>query len=308
MTIQEILHQQGFKTAAPGFFIKLPTKEEGYNILLEVQDNHLKFNVPCASVKVDYEPEIETFIHSHLEGSSCVKATFRQRMMELHYYFTNEEEAAAAVTAAQELIALVDKEYDLLSVCTQCGRIGRVNAVLRDGAWQTVCGVCADDRALHLSHERMNERNREKAKKTEKRPTTRFLLAGLVAGLWACGIGLGFTVINLLLSVLKLASVSAGAVAGFLVVRNLRRIYPKLTLHGMLLANLTALITIVIVSPLLVYLFCGLMELIMFNTASVQNPIQYTQGQVGYMILGLIVMGLSEFVAAYWLTEDMGTM
>lgn len=306
MAMREILKRYGFEAVQAPYYLKRTEKPEGYSILLEVKAEELCFRVPCASATVDHEAELEQFLQKR-RGSECTKAAFCHRLMELNFACQNEEKADGCLREALELVEAVDREFDLLPVCTLCGRIGKAEPVFLEGTLQTMCGVCGDSLSLHISHEKLNERNFEKAKAdSKKRPTLKFLLAGLTAGLWACLMGLLATIVYLALPLILFGSALAGATAGYLTIRYLRRINPKVTVHGVILGSFTALLTIVIVSPITTNLICKIFELLMFNTASVYNPLTTiaAANPLPYIILGLIVMLLTEVVSIFWITED----
>ena len=307
MTFSELLTEKGFKEVQTNRFVREAAEPEGLTLLLELTDDGLHLRVPCASPVVDCEPEIEEAVRKLVADGTCRQVSFHTRMLELSYDCTDEESRRGALQAGMEIVDKADRQFDLLPVCMECGRLIRTRAVCHQGRLKTVCGVCADSLDLHIRHEKLNQRNFEKAKKApQKRPTLKFVKAGLFAGLWACLVGLAATVIYLALPIILFASPVAGATAGYLTVRYLRRVYPKVTLHGFLLGNLTALLTIVIVSPITTTILTKGFELLMFNTAQVHNPLTEiaSVNPLPYLLFGLIVMLMTEVMFIFWLPEE----
>lgn len=309
MNITELLEEKGFEKAGENKYIKRPSDPENISILLETDEGSLHFRVHCASTTVDHEKEIEDHLKEYETDIRCKKISFCLRLLELDYVCETDAEASFCVDSALAVIEDADRTFGFMPVCSKCDRIIRTQAMLLDDELHTICGICRDGMSLEQSHERLIQEHIEKEKLRRKNFNRnklygKFLLAGLVAGIWACLVGLLFVTVYLLVPAIRLCSVTAGATGGFLLIRNLRKINPKLTVRGLLYGNGSLLVTILVVSPLASSLYCKFFELLMFGTAQVEDPKNILHTAPSFMFLGLLVMFLTEFVVSYWLKED----
>lgn len=312
MNIDEILLEKGFEAAAENRYKKSPGDPEGISILLETTGDRLRFRVHCASTTVDHEKEIEDHLIEHERLSRCVKASFCLRVLELEYIYTSGEEAEECIDSALNAIEDADSRFGFMPVCSLCDRVIRSEAVLLDGELQNVCGICSDSMKLHARHERLVQEHIEKEKQCCKEFSAgklcgRFLLAGFVAGLWACAVALPFALLGMLFNIVRLASVAAGITGALALMRNLRKINPVLTFKGLFMANAAMWITMPIVSIADTSLLRGFLEMLTCWSYDIVHPMD-VYNVIPYMIMGLIVMVTFEYIAAFWLKEDVTGM
>ncbi len=291
-----ILKKTGFRTVSENYYTK---KTEDIDIILKESKTELNIIVPCASARIDDEHELDVFLKEHSQGTGCLHASFNKRSIRLTYSMDNEEQVIInRIDTALELIKKADDKFDLLPVCSKCGRVISVEILSENGNVLTICDVCKGEIALQRKQSEIIEEYKEHSQSQmkfgfiQKKPVADTIKAGFQAGLIASAIGLIFFILSNFIPIFYALTWIPGAAAGYFTSKKVSKIeYMSGFTRGMI-GSLSAITTITILSFINVYLVLGIGELIYIG--KIMLPSIITVFQMG--IVTNIGIGLGGFL------------
>ena len=273
-------------------------------IILEEAPGGPVFRVPCASVRVDTESEIEKFAGQQTAEDNDLTVTFRNRLLTVTCRRREGLSPEELLDKPLKLIESMKEQFDLLPVCMLCGRVLPVEPENIDGKLHTVCSVCKGSRELDSSLEKQLEQQRQRYADEytlggiQRRPVKAALKAGFLGGLYTSIIGaLYMSLLWVFLGPLvHLLYGFFGAIAGFFTIRKCNRINHIPAWQKFALSTVSAFATLFVLSGITFLL----LNWLMFHGAY----FEMFKGQLydlGHPVTFMIVFGLGTFFLSEFL-------
>lgn len=186
MINDEIMTGNGFKRMRGRNFAK---KTGDIIILAQDMGEKAVFTVWGESPTVDFGDEIARYIKGISGNMDYISSDYEKSRLSVHCDLSDGKNTAEKIKSAVDIIEKVKEKYDLVSVCSECGRRGPVEILCNESGAKTICGVCSSEHELQEKHDRIKQGYQQRQNSSrvlgifDKNTLVICLFAGLLPGI-----------------------------------------------------------------------------------------------------------------------------
>ena len=161
MENDKIMIENGFEKLQENSYIR---KIEEIVIFAQTKEDEIAFTLWCESVTYREDKEIVKYIISESKDVDYISAKCAKTGITVYCDISDEKDISQKIKKSYGIIKKVIEKFELVPVCSECGRRGEAEILCTEDGARMICGICLSEQALKKKHEEIKQSFMEKSK------------------------------------------------------------------------------------------------------------------------------------------------